>query len=277
DARIERLALGQERLANTMARLIHTIQGSNGGRISSKEVMNSPSSKGSNIGTWYEEYRALPEKIRDALPFAEFVKLETERVGIGTGSKPQATRKGSTLPRDPTLKSMDVVHEEGLEGRGVSNPHDKFLNFNSHPHAGEKSDLHFERNGAMKDEDSALDPIIVPNRHHYEVIVHHCLTNTDNISACVDSRIEKEDGEQVGEEKGMIGNHFSKRRVNNQLAGLFRTAAPKSQVEGVHGLGKDHKETPCMCQQGMNEIKMETEDGHAYFPKDKEEDRLQQL
>ncbi|KAH9293819.1 hypothetical protein KI387_040979 [Taxus chinensis] len=88
-------------------------------------------------------------------------------------------------------------------------------------------DLHLGGKGAMKNEDSTLTSIIVPESQHVEVIVDHCLINTANISACVDSKIGKEDGEQVGKEKGMIGNHFSKRHDNNQLVGLFRTTINK--------------------------------------------------
>ncbi|KAH9308346.1 hypothetical protein KI387_036257, partial [Taxus chinensis] len=202
EARLKKLALGQERLANTLARLVHTIQGSNGGSTSSKEAINALSSKGSNISTWYEGYRALPEKICDALSFPEFVKLEMERVGIGTGSKPQATRGQPYLGTPHS--SVDAVHKEGLEGKGLSNPRDEILSFKSHPHAREKSDLNFKRDGAMKDEDLVLTPIIVPESQHDEVITNHCLANTDNMSTCVESRIEREDDEQIGAVKGEV-------------------------------------------------------------------------
>ncbi|KAH9297846.1 hypothetical protein KI387_029528, partial [Taxus chinensis] len=108
ETKFEKLIAGPERFANTMARLIHTMQGSNGGRISSREIIPSPSPKGSNIGTWYEEYRALPEEIRDALPFSEFVKLEIERVGIGTWSKPRGMHKGHGKDI-PTLEEKSPI------------------------------------------------------------------------------------------------------------------------------------------------------------------------
>ncbi|KAH9329812.1 hypothetical protein KI387_001920 [Taxus chinensis] len=151
---------------------------------------------------------------------------------------------------------MDIVYKEGLEGRGFSSPHDKFLRFNSHTHAVKKSDLHFERDGAMQDEDLALNPIIVPDSHHYELIINHYLVNTDKISTCDESRVEKE-------AKEMVRTHFSKRHDNSQLAGLLMTTALKSQVESIHDLGKNHKEAPCICQQSMDEVEVEKEDGQA--------------
>ncbi|KAH9330062.1 hypothetical protein KI387_002170, partial [Taxus chinensis] len=157
--------------------------------------------------------------------------------------------QGSTLHKDPTLTSVDAVHKEGLEGRGFSNPHDEFLGFNSHTHAGEKSNLHFERDGTTKEEELALTPIIVPKSQHDEIIIDHCLVMVDNISICDESMVEKE-------AKGMVGTHFSKRHDDSQLAGLFITEAPSSQVEGFYGFGKNHNEAPCMCQQSMDEVKV---------------------
>ncbi|KAH9325113.1 hypothetical protein KI387_005291, partial [Taxus chinensis] len=119
-----------------------------------------------------------------------------------------------------------------------------------------KSDLHVERDGTTKDKELALTSVIVPKSQHDEVIIDHCLVNTINISVCDESNIEKE-------VKGMVGTYFSKRHDNRQLAGLFRTAAPKSRVEGVNGFGKNQKEALYMCKQSMDEVKVETEDGQA--------------
>ncbi|KAH9294127.1 hypothetical protein KI387_040669 [Taxus chinensis] len=111
DARLKKLALGQERLANTMAQLIHTIQNPNGGRSSSKEVDNSQSSKVDNIATWYEEYRALPKKIRDAMSFSEFM-------GISKGRSRPKPRSQTTQEEKLGLQisSMKISQfDEGLK------------------------------------------------------------------------------------------------------------------------------------------------------------------
>ncbi|KAH9314910.1 hypothetical protein KI387_023537, partial [Taxus chinensis] len=59
--------------------MIHTLQYPNGGSSSSKEVNNSQPSKVDNIATWYEEYRALLENIRDAMSFVEFMRVSKGR------------------------------------------------------------------------------------------------------------------------------------------------------------------------------------------------------
>ncbi|KAH9330240.1 hypothetical protein KI387_002348, partial [Taxus chinensis] len=84
----------------------------------------------------------------------------------------------------------------------------------------------------MNNEDSAVTSIIVPDSHHYEVIIDHCLTNTDSISACDESRVEKKGYEKEGKVKGMGETHFSKIHGSNQVVDLSITANNKEPNEG---------------------------------------------
>ncbi|KAH9327830.1 hypothetical protein KI387_043764 [Taxus chinensis] len=72
-------------------------------------------SKVNKVVTLFEEYQALPEKIRDALTFSEFINFETERVGIGTRSKPRGMHKGFGK-NTPTLveKSSILLAKQGV-------------------------------------------------------------------------------------------------------------------------------------------------------------------
>ncbi|KAH9313387.1 hypothetical protein KI387_028422 [Taxus chinensis] len=189
-------------------------------------------------------YKALLEKVWDALPFVEFVELETKRVGIDTRSKTQTTGKGAALHKDTTREGFDTTHEERFEGKG-----------------------------AMEDEDSTLTPIVVPESQQYEVINDHRLVNIDDILACDESRVEKKYDEQEGEEKEEVGNHFPNRHNNSQLAGMFITSANKESMgkewtEGIQylfgnvlekgtlqfDLSKSHRDIPSTFEQGMEVV-----------------------
>ncbi|KAH9322599.1 hypothetical protein KI387_017238, partial [Taxus chinensis] len=137
-------------------------------------------------------------------PFCRVCGVGNKELELAQGQKPKQQGQGSALHKDTTLKGFDTTHEEGFEGRGLLSPHDKFLSPNSHTHVGEKSGLHFEGNGAMKDEDLALTPIVVPESQHYEVINDHCLVNADDILACDESRLKRRMMNKKGKRKGRL-------------------------------------------------------------------------
>ncbi|KAH9294450.1 hypothetical protein KI387_040345 [Taxus chinensis] len=102
---MDRLIKVQERLVSTLDSLASTMQSLQGGRTFKEEPRVSKVNK---VATCFEEYQALPEKIRDALTFSEFMNLEKDRVGIGTWSKPRAMHKGNGR-NIPTLEEKSPI------------------------------------------------------------------------------------------------------------------------------------------------------------------------
>ncbi|KAH9292650.1 hypothetical protein KI387_042164, partial [Taxus chinensis] len=84
---MDRLMKAQERLASTPDSFASTMQSLQGGRTFKEDPGVS------KVATYFEEYQALPEKIRDALTFSEFMSLEKDRVDIETWTKPRARHK----------------------------------------------------------------------------------------------------------------------------------------------------------------------------------------
>ncbi|KAH9313102.1 hypothetical protein KI387_028137, partial [Taxus chinensis] len=96
-------------------------------------------SKVNKVVTLFEEYQALSEKIRGALTFSEFINLETERVGIGTRSKPRGMHKGfgentPTLVKKSSILlakqgvAMELVEEENITPTDNKEPKGEELN-----------------------------------------------------------------------------------------------------------------------------------------------------
>ncbi|KAH9295825.1 hypothetical protein KI387_039413 [Taxus chinensis] len=148
DVRVERFALGQERLANKMAQLIHAMQNLNGEGSSSKAnnniqpprivsdsssrsfwptflprkevipVVETQHSVGHNIAASYEEYRALPAEIRDALSLAEFIGVNKGRARQGPRS--QAPQKDLQHAwRKEEEKNFQIAMAEQEEKSGL--------------------------------------------------------------------------------------------------------------------------------------------------------------
>ncbi|KAH9292765.1 hypothetical protein KI387_042051, partial [Taxus chinensis] len=77
---MERFEKMQGKLARSLETLALTVEK----LVEVRTIKEEATPKSSKAPDLMFHYRALPEKVRDALPFAEFVELETKRVGIGT-------------------------------------------------------------------------------------------------------------------------------------------------------------------------------------------------
>ncbi|KAH9292183.1 hypothetical protein KI387_042630 [Taxus chinensis] len=190
---------------------------------------------GHNITDNYEEYRALPKKIRDAISLVEFIGLKKGRVGIGPRSKPRAMPKenGKDVPSLEGKNPSIVIKEE--------EEHSKLLGI--------------EREQPME----ALEvPITLPRDEPLTDFQDSSVKGHVFDEETMEHEPKKEGkydapncgGELVVEAQSPGDNE------NTQLAGIFKTAAHKRQVDGVHDFGKNHEEAPCMCQQNMDEVKV---------------------
>ncbi|KAH9292644.1 hypothetical protein KI387_042170, partial [Taxus chinensis] len=254
----ERFALGQERLANRMTQLIQAMQNHNGeGSSSGIHSVRQPlgssfgvvarpfkptflpreesipkietqHSVGHNIATIYEEYRALPDEIRDAMSLAEFIGLKNGRVGIGPRSKPRA------IPKE------NGKHVPALEGKNPSimikeeEEHSKLLGM---------------------DREQPMEALEVP------IILHEGEPLTDFQNSSMKGHVfseetmghepkkEEKSDLQDGEERLMVEAQLPKDKDDDQLARSFRTASNEKQIDDVHDSGKSHDVVPYMYQQ----------------------------
>ncbi|KAH9293820.1 hypothetical protein KI387_040980, partial [Taxus chinensis] len=89
------------------------------------EIETQPS-KVDNIATWYEEYRALPEKIRDAMSFAEFMGVskgrsrpkprsratQEEKLGLQVMEKKQPIEESTMQVEEGEIMELEPKKEE---------------------------------------------------------------------------------------------------------------------------------------------------------------------